>query len=429
MKTLAKFILLVMNLTINLYAQDISQMRVIGNGRYLSDEPMDKSITDANGNICAGLVIQTDLTGISYNSNKGIVKINPDLGKTLLYLSPDENVVVVYKAGFLPLEIDLNSYGIKLKSGEVWKVIISEVLDNNSLPVNIVISPDDAILFIDNKKVDVSQRHNLGDGEHKIVIQKNGYMIVLDTINVSDENILFVYELTKSDNSNKSTVLDIPNEMVFVEGGSFDMGSDDIEPIHSVTVNDFFISSYEVTFDEYDKFCEATDREKPDDEGWGRGKRPVINVNWGDAKDYCEWAGGRLPTEAEWEYAARDANQTSSDSKGYYYSGSDNIKSVAWYSSNSDDKTQLVGSKQPNKLGLYDMSGNVWEWCSDWFDDSYYSESPSIDPRGPVEGKSRILRGASWFDPDYACHIAYRFGQRPSRGNNTIGFRMVMDVK
>ncbi len=220
--------------------------------------------------------------------------------------------------------------------------------------------------------------------------------------------------------------------MVFVEGGTFQMGSNsgdsDEKPVHFVTVSDFNISKTEVTFEQYDAFCDATGRDKPDDEGWGRGNRPVIYVYWQDAFDYCEWMSKttgetyRLPTEAEWEYAARGGNK----SKGYRYSGSNTISSVGWYDDNSAEKTHPVAQKQPNELGLYDMSGNVQEWCSDWYGEESYSSSPQINPQGPNSGKARVVRGGCWFNYDFVCRVADRGRYNPDFRYSGYGFRLVL---
>jgi len=244
-------------------------------------------------------------------------------------------------------------------------------------------------------------------------------------------------------------------EFVLVEKGSFTMGDtwgdgyDNEKPTHKVTLTyNFYIGKYETTFDEYDAFCDATGRRSPSDSGWGRGTRPVINVSWNDAIAYCNWlsekdnlpkaydsngnlldkdgsittdpskvVGYRLPTEAEWEYAARGGNK----SRGYKYSGSSNVGDVAWYDSNLD-KTQEVGKKEPNELGLYDMSGNVWEWCSDWFGD--YSSSAQTNPYNSTAGSSRVRRGGSWVNNATYVRVAYRNGNLPSYTYFRLGFRI-----
>ena len=146
---------------------------------------------------------------------------------------------------------------------------------------------------------------------------------------------------------------------------------------------------------------------------------PVEKVSWHDANTYAKKVGKRLPTEAEWEYAARGGNK----SKGYKYSGGNDLDAVGWYDNNSGSKTHPVAQKQPNELGLYDMSGNVWEWCADWKGD--YSSSPQNDPQGSNSGKYRVLRGGSWVNGDYRCRVANRFRGSPVSGFN-VGFRLVL---
>ena len=231
-------------------------------------------------------------------------------------------------------------------------------------------------------------------------------------------------------------ILPIMPEMVLVEAGDFEMGSTDghvnEQPVHKVTISKpFYIGRYEVTFEEYDIFCENTLRyNKPDDRGVGRGNHPVIGVDWHDAIAYCNWLsekeglvacysgkgkvtkcnfsanGYRLPTEAEWEYAARGG----SESQGFIFAGSNNPGDVAWYGDNSDAVTHSVGQKAPNELGLFDMSGNMFEWCWDWYVKEYYHEFSSVDPQGPPlpQVKSpwdlvRVRRSGSWRE-DFGKH-------------------------
>jgi len=249
-------------------------------------------------------------------------------------------------------------------------------------------------------------------------------------------------------------------QMVLVEKGSFTMGDtwgDGYyweQPTHRVTLTyDFYIGKYETTFDEYDAFCEDTGRSKPYDEGWGRGQRPVINVSWNDAIAYCNWlsekeglpkayddegnlldkdgmittdpskvVGYRLLTEAEWEYAARGGNK----SKGYIYAGSDNVDEVAWYWDNSGGKTQEVGKKAPNELGIYDMSGNVWEWCSDWRYE--YTETPKTNPYNSTAGSCRVFRGGGWRYYATGTRVAFRDFVSPTGTSYNRGFRICRTV-
>lgn len=162
---------------------------------------------------------------------------------------------------------------------------------------------------------------------------------------------------------------------------------------------------------------------------------PVIHVSWNDAVAYCRWLSVktgktyRLPTEAEWEYAAKGGINHDE----YTYSGSNDIDAVAWYGYNSGNTTHPVGQKMPNSLGLYDMTGNVHEWCNDWLDKSwedenYYKNSPRVNPLGPEKGEYRVRRGGSWYYVKTFCRVSHRNGDDPTDRGYDIGFRVVSSL-
>jgi formylglycine-generating enzyme required for sulfatase activity len=214
-------------------------------------------------------------------------------------------------------------------------------------------------------------------------------------------------------------------EWVAIPAGTFMMGSPENEngrydnegPQHQVTLSGFKMSKYEVTFAQYDAFCEATGRSKPSDNGWGRGIRPVINVSWDDAAAFAEWMGCRLPTEAEWEYAGRAGTTTA------YHTGSTLNASHANFDYHVG-QTKPVGSYAPNTWGLFDMHGNVWEWCSDWY--GSYSSTAQTNPSGPASGSYRVLRGGSWLNYGRNCRSADRSDYEPSHRFGDTGFRLVV---
>lgn len=220
-------------------------------------------------------------------------------------------------------------------------------------------------------------------------------------------------------------------EMVIVEGGIFDMGStrnNDENPVHQVSLDGFRIGRYEITVAEYRAFCDATGRRMPAAPAWGWiDNHPMTLISWTDASDYCDWLTDktgvlyRLPTEAEWEYAARGGNK----SRNTEYSGSNNSEMVGWYDIHGEG-TKPVGQKQPNELGIYDMSGNVLEWCSDWYDSDFYAAAGVSDnPRGPQNGISRVMRGGSWLIPARFSTVSYRYNLSPSLPHRINGFRVV----
>ena len=160
---------------------------------------------------------------------------------------------------------------------------------------------------------------------------------------------------------------------------------------------------------------------------------PVEKVSWNDIQKFIKKLNTktglnyRLPTEAEWEYAARGGVKTQ-NSASQKYSGSNNINEIAWYD-NSNSKTHSVGGKKANELGIYDMSGNVWEWCNDWYDSSYYKNSPKNNPQGASSGSSRVYRGGSWGNYARYCRVAYRYRYYPGGSGGDLGFRLLRSSK
>ena len=217
------------------------------------------------------------------------------------------------------------------------------------------------------------------------------------------------------------------DNMVYVQGGTFIMGAtseqgsyadSDEKPAHRVTLSSFSISRYEVTQEEW----QAVMGNNPSN--FKGSKRPVENVSWNYCQEFIRRLNAmtgkhfRLPTEAEWEYAARGGNR----SQGYKYSGSNNLNSVAWYYDNSGKTSHDVGQKSPNELGIYDMSGNVWEWCSDWYGN--YSSSSQTNSTGSYSGSNRVYRGGGWAGNAWDCRSSNRHNNAPSSGSSALGLRL-----
>jgi formylglycine-generating enzyme required for sulfatase activity len=241
---------------------------------------------------------------------------------------------------------------------------------------------------------------------------------------------------TSNDNPNRNydiSVLGI--EWIDISAGEFQMGDNfnegwsDERPVHTVYLDSYKVSRYEVTFDQYDRFCDDTGWSKPDDQGWGRGNRPVINVSWNDADAFCDWLSQKtgknihLPTEAQWEKAARGTDQRR------YPWGNSSPNSTRCNYNTYEGRTQPVGSYPSgvSPYGVHDMAGNVFEWCSDWYSSDYYSSSPRNNPTGPLSGTLRVLRGGSWYYPPRYLRSAARYYNGPSYTYFHIGFRLAQE--
>ena len=342
----------------------------------------------------------------------------------------------------------MTSYSINASYIDQWSYITS----SSKWQINSEFTPDN------NTTVTVSRKTAL-------------IMLVLDCSSslgsqfstVKTQATNFISKLAGYGNDSKFTAIDIDNvdifdslsydEMVKVEGGTFTMGataeqgsdydSDEL-PTHQVTLSDYYIGKYEVTQQlweyvmSYSGTCAdgssmsayASDVWLGSDpsSSYGVGDYyPAYYVSYYDIVDIflprlnkITGRTYRLPTEAEWEFAARGGKQ----SKGYKYSGSDNIGVVAWYTGNSGGKTHQVGTKEPNELGIYDMSGNVWEWCGDWY--GSYSSSAQTNPTGPSSGSSRVLRGGGWSFNAWYCRVSNRNYNNPSVRDSNGGFRVVL---
>ena len=227
--------------------------------------------------------------------------------------------------------------------------------------------------------------------------------------------------------------------MILIPAGEFQMGdhfgpegNDNERPVHTVYLDAFYIDAYEVTNAQYQKFMDATVRAAPtywDNSKYNAPEQPVVGVSWYDAVAYAEWAGKRLPTEAEWEKAARGGlagkryqwGDEAPDSGGVYRANYD----PGNYTEDGYNYPAPVGSFPPNGYGLYDMAGNVWEWCADWLGDDYYENSPLNNPLGPDFGTDRVLRGGSWAHLPDSLRVAYRCYDPPAIADHNIGFRCV----
>ena len=300
-------------------------------------------------------------------------------------------------------------------------IIITYDIDKAGLVSDVYCSTDGGRTWGEPlKQVSGDVNKQVPAGSHRIV-----WDVLSEREKLANANICFKVEV----NSGKFTVNGVSFEMVRVEGGTFRIGAtaeqgtdayDWEKPVHSVTLSSYYIGKTEVT----QSLWQAVMGTNPS--AFKGADLPVECVSWNDCQEFIQKLNSltcrnfRLPTEAEWEFACRGGN----NSRGYKYSGSNNLGSVAWYDDNSGGQTHPVGSKSPNELGIYDMSGNVWEWCSDWYAD--YTSYSQTNPTGPQSGSCRVRRGGTWNDFAGYCRSSYRDDYYPAIRNITLGLRLAL---
>jgi sulfatase modifying factor 1 len=383
------------------------------------------------------------LTRKSYTleENVGYLSINTLVGATV-YLN-DEKVSNLKNIKLAPQLVKIRvtmpkaesmKEQVVLKRNDKLSLDIYPVVQTGSL--QIAVTPFDAEIELIG---DAGEKYNsvgmkifeeIPIGNYTIKVSAINFTTASETINIKQgETLKKTINLAKLTSDYKTINARTTNikgdiEMVFVKGGTFQMGSNDgrynEKPIHSVTLGDFYIGKYEVTQKQWTEIMGSNpSRFKGDD-------LPVELISWKDVQEFIKKLNQktgmnyRLPTEAEWEYAARGGNQ----SKGYTYSGSNTIDETTWYSVNSGRKTHPIGTKKANELGIYDMSGNIYEWCSDWF--AYYKNSPQNNPQGASSGDARVNRGGSWYYGARYCRVTYRRKYSPGSSYINLGFRLTL---
>ena len=435
---------------------------------------------DLNDEPCALVKVQFvgDILDVEGNVIKPLVKKS---NETWAYMTHGSQQMKVLTKDYLPIMVDFSNYGIsQVEKNKTYVLVLNKpggsaesvIQQNQSLIIRY--TPSTATVLVDNKMVRGNNgvaKTTLPVGQHSFVVFCDGYESEEGTVKLkasapSNLQITLIkesvgagivnqqqsenqqssntYVASSSNNSSGSpsvasgsNAISIPVkngisiEMVKVEAGTFMMGATSEmqapyrweKPVHQVTLtNDYYMGKYEVT----QALWEAVMDSNP---SYFKGDNlPVETVSWNDCQEFISKLNSmtgrkfRLPTEAEWEYAARGGKK----SRSYQYSGSSNISDVAWYDGNSGSKTHPVGTKQANELGIYDMTGNVWEWCQDWY--GSYSSSSQTNPTGAVSGAHRVYRGGSWDFYAGRCRLSYRRYGTPDYRNSILGLRLALSV-
>lgn len=399
-------------------------------------------VLDQNGNKCALIKIETTEFGFSFDAGSlGVVKTEQHVGEIWLYIPEGVKRLSISHPKYEKIrDYDL---GLSVKKGRTYymKLCVEKQADDleglGSIKVDV--KPAGAEVFVDDISLGVAPLtfSQLIPGKHKLTIKHEGYYDYDSNITITegkvtqvDETLAKSCDIDRQDDRIDITTKGVTFTLLKVKGGDFQMGATkeqgkgktDEFPIHKVTLSDYYIGETEVT----NELWSAIMGSNPTTQ-FALAKQPVNNVNWYDCQKFVNRLSSltglpfSLPTEAQWEYAARGGNK----SKGYVYSGNDNIKKVGWYKGNSKYQIKEVKQLQPNELGLYDMSGNVFEWCSDWY--GLYKSNSDNDPKGPSSGTNKVNRGGGAGDKEAFARVACRANDNPNYKSQALGLRLVIN--
>lgn len=436
-----------------------------------------KDLNDCN---CALIKVGIALDGVKFDG--GIMgKPVQKIGEYWVYMPKGVSMLQVLHKNYTPLMVNFYDYGIgKVESGATYVLTLKKpntITERQTQKLRIKYSPTSASVLVDNKFVKGTNgiaETTLTVGQHSYIVACDGYESEEGTVKlkasspstiqisllkesivdngISENNNQHIEDIKETTDNSSMKIANTPdlisetenenktdadrieklleklnNDMVYIEAVEFTMGAtkeqkgeanSDEKPAHPVVLNCFNLCKYEVT----QELWEAVMGDNP---SHFKGKNlPVENVSWDDCLKFImklnELTGKkyRLPTEAEWEYAARGG----SNSMHYKYSGGNSLEYVSWYFHNSMDKTHTVGMMKPNELGLYDMSGNVWEWCQDWY--GSYGKKTAYYPTGPIKAYNKVFRGGGYDNGDTYCRCSYRNGTAPQNKFKNLGLRL-----
>ena len=439
---------------------------------------------DLNNSNCALIKVGIALDGVKFD---GSIMGEPvqKLGEYWVYMPKGVSMLQVLHKNYTPLMINFYDYGIgKVESGETYVLTLKKpntITERQTQKLRIKYSPTSASVLVDNKFVKGTNgiaETTLTVGQHSYIVACDGYESEEGTVKlkasapstiqisllkesvanngISENNNQHIENINETTDNSSMKIANTPdlisetenenktdadrieklleklnNDMVYIEAVEFTMGAtkeqkgeanSDEKPAHPVVLNCFNLCKYEVT----QELWEAVMGDNP---SHFKGKNlPVENVSWDDCQKFImklnELTGKkyRLPTEAEWEYAARGG----SNSMHYKYSGGNYVEYVSWCYINSMDKTHTVGMMKPNELGLYDMSGNVWEWCLDWY--GSYGKKTAYYPTGPIKAYNKVFRGGGYDNGDTYCRCSYRNGTAPQNKFKNLGLRLAHSI-